>query len=145
MLADKEALKMAVKLKNYCGRKENCTQCVFYCGDECRITTGESPCWWEIESRWEERDVDLAKALTSFGITEVICHCGSSYWEDGDNMVKLPKNAFCAARHGETLKLDEIIKENEIKLSGKDVYKRQALVSAPAVHTEVTLVVEYGI
>ena len=117
MLTDKEAFKIAKELKNYCGGKK-CVQCVFGGEDdkdECCVSVGVSPCYWEIPSRWDERDVNLAKALKAFGATDVSRIGGGPYWSDDEKMGPLPINAFAAAEDGETIEIEEIIREGAHK------------------------------
>lgn len=117
MLTDKEAFKIAKELKSYCGGKK-CVQCVFGGEDnedECCVSVGVSPCYWEIPSRWDERDVNLAKALKAFGVTNVRRVSGVSAWEDDEKMGPLPKDAFSTVEYDETIEIDEIIKDGASK------------------------------
>lgn len=110
MLTDIEAIKMAEGLKNYCDGRD-CEECVFGRVGQCCIDTEGSPCYWVLPSRWSKRDVDLAKALKAFGVTNVRRVSRVSAWEDDEKMGPLPKDAFSAVEYDETIKIDEIIKD----------------------------------
>ena len=106
-------------LKKHCNKKfkdyEEC-DCPFSIGDICRI--GDScPNAWEIPriSRWSLEDVALAKALKDAG-AEVI------YKSDGKVSLRtyniydyglLPDTVFKNMLSGESIDIDDIIKESE--------------------------------
>ena len=112
MLTDREALKMAEELKNYCDSKD-CIQCIFWVGGECCIDSGSIPCNWDFEPKWSKRDADLAKALTAFGVTNVSRVSGVPVWSNNLKIGSLPVEAFSSVKDRETIRLDEIIIEGE--------------------------------
>lgn len=114
MLTNIEAIKIAKELKNYCDGRD-CEECVFGRVGQCCIDTEVSPCYWVLPSRWDERDVNLAKALKEFGATDVSRIGGGPYWSDDEKMGPLPINAFAAAEDGETIEIEEIIREGARK------------------------------
>ena len=113
----KRLIEAAKMIKDFCDERCEDVECPFLREYGCGINDTENPKYWYIPEpkRWSRDDVALAKALKAVGVTEIY---GSTshyrLWKDEKmNRGYLPSLAFRNLYCMETVKIDDIIKEEE--------------------------------
>lgn len=117
MLNEKEALRAAEYLRKWC-KGQACGECIFH-GGNCAVgyTTPEN---WVLPNprRWSDAEIAMAKALKMYGYTTVeCCRDGQFLSKNGKGLwLYLPPNfEFGVTRPGDSVSLDNIIREGEQK------------------------------
>lgn len=120
-MTDNEKLIEAAKmLQENCQSKNPkcCEGCSFDKGGSCRLQGG-IPYTWDIPKprRFTVADIALAKALKLFGHVRVERCNGNTYCtstnEEYSDDVHLPEDAYESIKDGETVPIDDIIREGE--------------------------------
>lgn len=115
MVTKDEVIKAAKTLKEWCDQIP-CDQCPYDNGSCCSLR-GRDPALWDLPkpSRWSDADVQMAKAMKMYG------YKSAERWKDGKLIVRFsdvlccifPRKFFVGLNPGESVSLDDIIREAE--------------------------------
>ena len=116
---NKKLIEAANLLKEHCEKnfREKECDCPFNFGDDICSIGDLCPNAWEVPkiNRWTQLDVVLAKSLKDEGAKAIYRSGCCVYWrrEDINSCCTLPYGTFKSIKDGESLSIDEIIKEAE--------------------------------
>lgn len=106
----------AIVLKKHCKSIDQCYECMFRNGEQCALGGHCYPETWKIKEpcRWSGADYAFAVAFRSIDFTNAFRMIGEDvvrvFKENGTNIFA-PEGVFTDIKNGETVWLDDIIKE----------------------------------